>query len=178
MFIICDAARKFPGISWRNYDKQFRIQQAISCQVWSKLNSDLLWGLIAVPLKPESSHAAAQVLTQTGVCFSDNREHCNAAKCRHLRLCSISVRGCTRNGAAQNTIIFEPKKLLLTTMQPTKIKKIKLANSPIKISVLQKFLRDNPSLQIAEELINGFQFGFRLHYHGPLVKMEAVTPVE
>lgn len=64
-------------------------------------------------------------------------------------------------------------------MQPTKIKKIKLANSPIKISVLQNFLIDNPSLQIAEELINGSQLiGFCLHYYGPLVKMEAVTPVE
>lgn len=94
----------------------------------------------SLPLKPESSHAAAQMLTQTGVCFSYNREHCNAAECRHLHLCSISVRGCTRNGAAQNTIIFEPKKLLLTTMQPTKIKKIKLANSPIKIRFYKNFL--------------------------------------
>lgn len=125
MFIICDAARKFQGISWRNYDKQFRIQQAISCQGWLKLNSDLLWGLIAVrvPLKPESSHAAAQVLTQTGVCFSDNRGHCNAAECRHLHLCSISVRGCTRNGAAQNTIIFAPKKTSFNNNATNKNKK-------------------------------------------------------
>lgn len=125
MFIICDAARKFPGIIWRNYDKQFRIQQAISCQGWSKLNFDLLWGLIAVPLKPESSHAAAQVLTQTGVCFSNNREHCNAAESRHLHLCStcISVRGCTRNGAAQNTIIFEPKKTSFNNNATNKNKK-------------------------------------------------------
>lgn len=123
MFIICDAARKFPGIIWRNYDKQFRIQQAISCQGWSKLNFDLLWGLIAVPLKPESSHAAAQVLTQTGVCFSNNREHCNAAESRHLHLCSISVRGCTRNGAAQNKIIFEPKKTSFNNNATNKNKK-------------------------------------------------------
>lgn len=57
-------------------------------------------------------------------------------------------------------------------MQPTKIKKFKLANSPINKLVLGKFLTDYPNLQIAEELMNGFQFGFRLHHHGPRVKTE------
>lgn len=33
----------------KKLDKQFRIRQAICCQSWSKLNSDLLLSLIAAP---------------------------------------------------------------------------------------------------------------------------------
>lgn len=38
---------------------------------------------------------------------------------------------------------------------------------------LRKFHKGYSNLQIAEELINGFMFVFRLHYHGPRVKTEA-----
>ena len=55
MFIIRDAARKFPCMGWRNYNEQFRVRRAISYQNWSKLNADLWLRLIAGRKKTSSS---------------------------------------------------------------------------------------------------------------------------
>lgn len=42
-----------------------------------------------------------------------------------------------------------------------------LAKSPIKLTVLEKFLADYPDKSVAQELLCGFKFGFRLQYDGP-----------
>ena len=59
MFVIRDAARKFPGMGWRNYDEQLRLRQAISYQNWLTLIIPALSkessGILLLPLSVRPS---------------------------------------------------------------------------------------------------------------------------
>ena len=48
-----------------------------------------------------------------------------------------------------------------------------LGKSPIKVEVVQKYLRNYPLKDVAQELSEGFLNGFRLKYTGPRVHRES-----
>ena len=90
-----------------------------------------------------------------------------------MRMYALFVRVGIQNPAVQKTKIFVTHGLQTTLPQPTKVEKLELPHSPINTSALRKFLTNYPNSQIAEKLMKGFQFGFRLHYNGPRDKTEA-----
>ena len=65
MFVIRDAARKFPGMGWRNYDEQFRLRQAISYQNWLTLIIPALSkessGILLLPLSVRMKSLSLQL---------------------------------------------------------------------------------------------------------------------
>ena len=89
---------------------------------------------------------------------------------------ALFVRVSIQNLAVQKKKMFVTYGFQTTLPQPTKVKKFKLAHSPFNSSALRKFLSNYPNSQIVEEVMNGFQFGFRLHYNGPRDKTAPNLP--
>ncbi|XP_060563096.1 uncharacterized protein LOC132722588 [Ruditapes philippinarum] len=59
MFNIRDCASRQGGLSWRTYDEQFRLRQAIAPQSWSKINNELWWRCVQVrPVLRDQSQGA------------------------------------------------------------------------------------------------------------------------
>ena len=47
------------------------------------------------------------------------------------------------------------------------IKIWELGKTPIKVEKLETLVKNYPSKEIADELLNGFTYGFRIGYNGP-----------
>ena len=87
MTIIREAAQVRGGFSWRNYDTQFRLRQAVNPRPWCEINADLWMRCMTVvepvvsvcsrPLIPESQPAA-------GKCYNFNNGFCSWPNCSYL----------------------------------------------------------------------------------------------
>lgn len=87
IMIIRDAAAKFPTYSWRQYDEQFRVRQAVKVESWGKVNPDL-W-LRIMPVSTGFS-TAQSVGTAYGSCREFNSKgNCNFFRCRYKHICDL-----------------------------------------------------------------------------------------
>lgn len=85
--VIRDAASKYPNLSWRLYDEQFRIRQAITVSEWGKINPDL-W-LRTMPAATSVATTSVQSATQFGSCRGFNRGFCSFIRCRYRHVCDL-----------------------------------------------------------------------------------------
>lgn len=85
MSIIREAAmRGNTGLSWRLYDEQFRLRQAIQVQSWAQINSDLWLRVLGTSV---STNPPKQK-PQTNTCDFFNQGHCSYNPCRFPHVCS------------------------------------------------------------------------------------------
>lgn len=94
MATIRDAAKKFTIFSWRMYDEQFRMRQAITISDWGKINPDLWLRLMS------TQNSQLQTTTfqsgQSGTCRAFNKGLCTFIRCRYKHECDLC--GSTMHG--------------------------------------------------------------------------------
>lgn len=83
MFVIRDAAMKYPILSWRTYDEQFRIRQALQVSNWGKINPDLWMRIMASPFSPSQS------VMKVNTCRDFNKGFCSFLRCRYQHSCDL-----------------------------------------------------------------------------------------
>lgn len=81
---IRDAAAKFSNYSWRQYDEQFRVRQALKVENWGRINSDLWLRIMPVSTPVQTD----------GIPFGSCREFnskgaCNFFRCRYKHTCDL-----------------------------------------------------------------------------------------
>lgn len=83
--IIRDAAAKFSNYSWRQYDEQFRVRQALKVENWGRVNSDL-W----LRIMPVSTSSVQPDGITYGSCREFNSKgSCNFFRCRYKHICDL-----------------------------------------------------------------------------------------
>lgn len=86
MSIIREAAsRSNTGLSWRLYDEQFRLRQAIELQSWDRINANLWLRVLGTSM---STPAAKPRMPGTNTCNFFNQGHCSYNPCRFPHVCS------------------------------------------------------------------------------------------
>lgn len=86
MSLIREAAQRQGGYSWRLYDEQFRIRQAVSPGSWGSLNQDL-W-LRCMSIKDQASVQPQMVQQKSNTCNDYNQGHCYWFNCKYQHKCS------------------------------------------------------------------------------------------
>ena len=84
MYNIRECALRQGGFSWREYDEQFRLRQAISPASWSQINNDLWWRCMQVKDAPK----LVQSRTRRFTCNDFNSGNCSWPNCKFLHACS------------------------------------------------------------------------------------------
>ena len=89
MSIIREAASRSSTLSWRSYDEQFRLRQALSVQSWGKINSDL-WLRVMTSSTAQSTitNVGQTDLHTKGTCFDFNDGFCGRLNCKFSHVCS------------------------------------------------------------------------------------------
>ena len=89
MSIIREAASRSSTLSWRSYDEQFRLRQALSVQSWGKINSDL-WLRVMTSSTTQSTitNVGQTDLHTKGTCFDFNDGFCGRMNCKFSHVCS------------------------------------------------------------------------------------------
>lgn len=95
MSVIRDSANKFPSKSWRLYDEQFRMRQAIRVMNWGQINTDL-WLRIMSSSSALSSFSSSGLpsdqsnnSSNTNTCRYFNRGSCTYFQCRYKHACDL-----------------------------------------------------------------------------------------
>ena len=88
MSIIREAAYKHGGFSWRLYDEQFRLRQALSVSPWNKLNPDLWLRCFAGTSNALNQSNQKVQIGNPPKCIDFNKGNCKWSNCRYSHLCS------------------------------------------------------------------------------------------
>ena len=87
MAIIREAAQVRGGFSWRTYDVQFRLRQALNPRPWSEINYDLWMRCMIVTGPVVGAHSrpfTPAPQTSSGKCHEFNNGFCSWANCSFL----------------------------------------------------------------------------------------------